>query len=108
MNLEEKIKEERRKWRAENAPLGTRLGYPDCCINEFCNQPPFVMALQKNASEDDNIRFRAAHVNGVFSGFIPCIFHANQIMQRKITLDSLIKNRDSSIPNFPNFPTKII
>ena len=42
-NLEKHIKE----WTEENTPLGKELGYPDCCIKEFCNQPPVLLRNSK-------------------------------------------------------------
>lgn len=96
-NLQKHIDE----WTAENEPLGKKLGYPDCCIKEFCAQPPVLLKHIK-PSKDDKRRYNAAHINGQFTGFIPCAFHAKQITTGKITLQSLINGRSSEFPPFPN------
>lgn len=88
------------KWMLENAPLGIELGYPTCCILEFCNQPPELMTGKP--TKDDKRRVKAGHINNKWSGFIPCSVHAKQIVMGKITLHSLIKNRKTSIP-FPEW-----
>lgn len=98
MDKEIKIKE----WTYENKPMGELLGYPDCCINEFCITPPDLI---KNIPKLDlKKRVLAGHVNNVFTGFIPCLNHANQILSGKITLESLIDygKRDLFLPKFPN------
>lgn len=61
-------------WTAENEPIGKDLGYPDCCIKEFCNQPPKLM--KGKPTKDDIRRFKAAHINGEYTGFVPCKAHA--------------------------------
>lgn len=86
------------EWTEINAPYGKELGYPNCCIKEFCDQPP---ALLKIATKADKIRYKAACVNGQFKGFIPCLSHAKQINKGEITLDALIHNRN---PDFKPFP----
>ncbi len=98
MNNNEIIK----KWTEENYPSGEMLGYPDCCIKAFCNQPPELM--RGEPSEDDRIRYQAGCIDGKFTGFIPCSEHASQISQGKITLESLIDTgkRDLFIPRFPD------
>jgi hypothetical protein len=97
-NREQHIK----NWTEENQPIGKRLGYPDCCIREFCEQPPVVMKYSK-PSKDDTRRYNAGHLNGQFTGFIPCKEHAKQILSAQIKLADLIdiENRDSTLPEFP-------
>ena len=96
------LKEFQEEWFEENAPFGRELGYPECCIKAFCDQPP---ALLKNsvATIDDKWRYVAGFKNGKFTGFIPCSFHAQQITMGKIKLESLITNRNKDFPPFPNF-----
>lgn len=98
MNID-KITEE---WTKENKPLGQALGYPDCCITAFCNQPPEAFQNKKLSPEDID-RFNASFLNGEFTGFIPCAQHARQILDGKITLASLIDNnkRIAGLPAFP-------
>lgn len=88
-------------WFKENAPFGKELGYPECCIKEFCEQPPEL--LKGNPTQDDLIRYETACVNGTFTGFIPCKEHAKQIVDGKITLQSLIQNRNKDFKPFPNY-----
>ncbi len=94
------LKEQQDDWYNINAPFGKQLGFPDCCIREFCLQPPELLKRMK-ASADDIKRYEAGCINGKFSGFIPCVFHAKEILAGKITLHSLIKDRDSNFPPFP-------
>lgn len=95
------LKQQQEEWFELNAPTGRLLGYPECCIKEFCNQPPeFLRRFQP--TKDDIKRYQAAHVNGKFTGFFPCINHARQILAGKITLASLIKDREVELPPFPS------
>ncbi len=96
-NLEQHIKQ----WTDENSPLGKELGYPDCCIKEFCEQPPVLLNHSK-PTKDDKRRYKAGCINGQFTGFIPCKEHAKQIVMGKITLKSLIENRNPKFLPFPN------
>ncbi len=95
----ENLKQLQAEWFAENAPFGKALGYPDCCIKAFCDQPP---ALLRNtgATKEDVERYEAGCIQGVYTGFIPCIRHAREIKAGKCTLESLIKNRNSKFPPF--------
>lgn len=95
MNKEKLIK----NWTEENEGLGKSLGYPDCCIKEFCEQPPELMKTQKPTKHDKR-RYKASCINGVFSGFVPCKVHAKEITTGKITLDSLIDYKIRKLP-FP-------
>lgn len=88
------------EWYAINAPIGKRLGYPQCCIDAFCNQPPGSFA-GKTPSIADKERVRASYVGKYYTGFIPCHEHAIQVLSGKIALFQLIKNRDTSLPPFP-------
>ena len=103
IKLDMKISKERlEKWYRENLPSGRALGYPECCIRAFGNQPP--ESMKGKPTKDDKRRYKAGCINGVFTGFIPCSEHAKQIVQGKITLQSLIDygKRDLFIPKFPN------
>ena len=97
------LKELQREWYRINAPLGKQLGYPECCIREFCNQPPEYLRSNYRTA-DDMIRYRAGQINNKFTGFIPCLSHARMILTKKIQLKDLIKNRDKSLPPFPLVP----
>lgn len=68
---------------------GILMGYPECCINSFCDQP--LEERTENQHKIGELRF----------GFIPCITHANSVINGDITLESLITNRDSSLKPFP-------
>lgn len=89
-----------KKWYDINAPYGKLLGYPDCCIKAFCDQPPQLLKITR-LTDDDRMRFDAAHINGEYTGFIPCAEHARQVKTGDITLQSLIKNRSDEFPEFP-------
>lgn len=91
----------KKKWRQINAPMGKKLGYPDCCIKAFCDQPPQLINLI-GVGKDGKMRYDAACVDGEFKGFIPCAEHAKKILNGEITLESLIVNRDPELPPFPN------
>lgn len=95
--------EHKKDWHEENYPLGKDLGYPECCIKAFCDQPPALLRARKSPSKDDQLRYKAACINGKFTGFIPCINHAKEIIARRITLESLIKNRNQMFPPFPHW-----
>lgn len=91
----------KKRWYDENYDFGRSLGYPECCVQEFCDQPPELMQATI-PTKSDRLRFKAAHVNGEYTGFIPCKEHAKQVLSGEITLQSLIKNRDEKFPPFPN------
>lgn len=78
---------------------GNYYGYPECCIKEFVKYPPSKMKfLNKKESE---IRYRAGHLHGNFTGFIPCLKHAKEILSGNITLVSLIKTTRETPIQFP-------
>lgn len=88
-------------WREENTPLGIDLGYPRCCISDFCSQPPELLN-RVGATKPDIMRYEAGCIEGEFTGFIPCYKHAKQIEAGEIELISLIKGRSQFFPPFPN------
>lgn len=89
-------------WREENEELGQLLGYPQCCIDAFCQQPPLLMQIM-GTDHSDELRYDASHINGVYTGFIPCIEHAKQVLSGEVQLSDLIDNRSSDFEAFPNF-----
>lgn len=94
------LKQLQEEWFEENAPYGKELGYPDCCIKEFCDQPPELLK-KIHPSKNDVLRYKAGCINGKFTGFIPCVRHAKEIIAGKIILASLITNRNQIFPPFP-------
>lgn len=94
-----KIKQRTDDWEGENAQLGYDLGYPDCCIKEFVNQPP--ESMKGAPSKVDETRYKSACINGKFTGFIPCEKHAKMIESGEIKLSDLITDR-IIVPSFPN------
>lgn len=86
------------KWTNENKGPGIVFGYPKCCIDEFCRQPPELMTGKP--SKNDIRRWEASKMFGKETGFIPCSAHAKQIKQGKIQLHQLIKGRKTLHP-FP-------
>lgn len=79
--------------------IGKLLGYPNCCIKEFCIDPPILKLENKNHFK----RIEASRIKGESTGFIPCIYHAKKIIAKKIIIEALIKNRNKKIPQFPLF-----
>ncbi len=104
-NASKSLKQLQEEWFEENAPLGRALGYPDCCIKEFCDQPPVLLKQRKKASKEDIRRYRAGCIGGKFTGFVPCNQHAIEIVSGRITLQSLISNRSLKFPTFPKYAT---
>jgi hypothetical protein len=96
------LEDHKRLWFEENSPLGTDLGYPACCIQAFCDQPP-ILLRNSAITDDDFARYKAAHIDGKYTGFIPCVSHARQVLSGKSTLSSLIQNRNKDFPDFPNY-----
>lgn len=72
-------------------PMGIHLGYPVCCVREFCDH-----------IKHDRMPGRIAG-DGPWSGtgFIPCAAHRAQILAG-VSVESLITNRRSRHP-FPQF-----
>jgi len=95
---------ENTKWYTENKWFGIALGYPECCVNEFCVLSPEVMARTR-PTKDDQMKLTSGHIDNKFTGFIPCLNHAKQINNGEITLESLIKNRNPKYPSFPDLIT---
>lgn len=88
-------------WRDINEPIGKELGYPDCCIAEFCNDAPELLK-ERRPTITDVERYQASFIFGKYTGFIPCAKHAKMILSGEITLCSLIK-KDRN-PEYPEFP----
>ncbi len=88
------------EWDMENRALGNELGYPKCCIDEFCENSPAAMK-QRGANDNDRMKFKAGCIDKKFTGFIPCIDHARQILNNEITLNMLISNRNPELEPFP-------
>jgi|SRR3972149_4068279 len=80
---------------------GEYYGYPECCIKEFIHTCERGKNPNNHPTKDDKLRFRMSHVNGVYSGFIPCLQHAKLIAIGKIKLSDLIKNRHTNLQPFP-------
>lgn len=81
---------------------GKAYGFPNCCIKEFCKKTPRMMKAS-GLTNDDKLRFKAAIVDGNFSGFVPCIEHAKQILSGAIKIHDLIDKSKRKVSNdFPN------
>jgi len=87
-----RIQQLKAKWRKENYSVGKYFGYPECCINEFCELIPELMA-ESLPDENDTMKLEAGHIDGNFTGFIPCLKHAEQIMKGEVVLKDLIQDR---------------
>lgn len=88
-------------WHKENYQLGIDLGYPKCCVKQFCAESPDIINSNLYYMDiQDNLRFKAAQVNGVFTGFVPCYKCAEKVLSGKVKLHELIKNRKITYGNF--------
>ena len=67
---------------------GVALGYPSCCIQYFCRGHA-PTELQSKAS---------GH-----TGFIPCPYHAKQVVRGETCLRNLISNRSNALGPFPDY-----
>lgn len=92
----------KKNWYKINAPVGKDLGYPDCCVKAFCDQPPQLLNIV-GVGKAGKMRYDAGCIDGQFTGFIPCEAHARQIMNGEITLQSLIVNRSPEFTEFPGW-----
>jgi hypothetical protein len=73
----EEVTEEDINYWKEN---GKYFGYPQCCIDEFCNRDSLELSVEQESVIDNH-------------GFIPCQEHSVMILQGKTTLKDLITNR---------------
>ncbi len=71
--------DQKRYWQA----MGRFYGYPQCCIDSFCNRTEF---LKKGC-----IQFRAAKGHG----FIPCLECARKVLRGETSLADLVINRSA-------------
>lgn len=91
-------------WYKENYELGIELGYPKCCVHEFCKDNPDALEiLSPKELEIDQIRLKAANIDGEYTGFIPCAYHANEIVNGRTKLTDLITDRNPILPEFPKY-----
>lgn len=67
--------------------IGIQYGYPTCCIKEF-------MQDLYNTSNPYHTR----NIPDNKTGFIPCRKHTQEVLEGKITLASLIKDRKHDVP----------
>lgn len=90
------------QFKEDSTRSGKAYGYPQCCIDEFVSEPPSWFEKNK-PTKLDRLRFRMSHINGKYTGFIPCSKHAQDIAAGKIKLSDLIEkqNRTVFMP-FPN------
>jgi hypothetical protein len=60
---------------------GKYYGYPQCCIDAFCNRIDLNLTPAQEQVLDNH-------------GFIPCHDHALMVVKGEVTLESLIENRE--------------
>lgn len=60
---------------------GKYYGYPQCCIDAFCNRLDLNLTPAQEQVLDNH-------------GFIPCHDHALMVIKGEVTLESLIENRE--------------
>ena len=68
--------------------IGKYFGYPKCCIEEF----------EKNRRKRPN---KLQRETSKYQGFIPCISCCKLIMEDKIKIENLIKDRECEL-SYPN------
>lgn len=91
-------------WSKINYDYGIELGYPKCCVREFCQYPPVFVrwhGIKGIPILHGKLKFDAGCVDGKYTGFIPCTKHAHQVRDGKIKLESLISNRWFLFQPFP-------
>lgn len=74
--------------------VGKYFGYPICCISSY---EKILINGGKKTAEQAYLTITDS------SGFIPCPEHSKQILEGKITINSLINNRICPFP-FPEEP----
>ena len=78
--------------------IGKYYGYPECCIE-------FFMTIMVNKEFGKKAQINRKVSND--TGFIPCTKHAEQILEKKITLENILYNRQCET-KFPNDNGKLI
>mgnify|MGYP000982494659 CR=1 FL=1 len=87
---------------ATSRESGLNYGYPQCCIDEFVKYPPSKLKHFK-PSNSDRLRVKMSHVNGTYTGFIPCHKHALMIKSGEVTLEGLVDlSKRKTIVPFPH------
>lgn len=89
--------EEDKIWIDTSSFSGIQYGYPQCCIDEFIKCTPSEMS-RRNPTQEEKIRLKASMINGKYTGFIPCILHAKQIISGKTTVENLINYKKRTVP----------
>lgn len=105
------FRKEIKRWHRENFEFGKQLGYPECCIHEFCQDAPIILKIRPTEQTDFErysagcipVKMEVDRYEMKFTGFIPCKKHAKQILSGEIKIEDLINNRN---PYFPKFPTE--
>lgn len=69
---------------------GKALGYPQCCIDWFCQD--VINKLDVNQKKIANKGF----------GFIPCADHARLIVEKGVSIESIIVGRSDEHKPYPN------
>lgn len=88
-------------WIESSIDSGIKYGYPECCIKEFVQYPPSVMK-KMTPTEGVKLRLYMAHINGQYTGFIPCLKHAQMIRDGHLNLHGLINGSARQDPSpFP-------
>lgn len=77
--------------------LGQYYGYPKCCINHFVDN---ILNGKKSILE-----YRKKYVKNYEvsknTGFVPCTRHTNLILNNRMSLEDLVRNRKCK-KKFPN------
>lgn len=76
--------------------VGEYLGYPSCCVESFISDVHKLTTGQKFSRTENQ-----ENVEPKYTGFIPCHKCATNVVNGKIELSDLIKNRQHPVP-FPD------
>lgn len=88
---------EDKEWIESSVKSGEKYGYPKCCVDAFISQPPSKINSRKKPSPGDVLRFKMGHIDGKFSGFVPCLAHAKMIEANQVTLEELIEKEKRTV-----------
>ena len=86
--------------------LGGYFGYPKCCVNHFIN----ITVNRKISMTEIHKKYKNNYNVSNNTGFIPCTRHTNIILNNRMKLEDIIRNRncERKFPNGDGFYVKKI
>jgi hypothetical protein len=76
----------------DDETIGLYLGFPNCCVKSYiATDNEDFLKVYTDAQKE---------IHGWRRGFIPCPRHAEKVVNREISLESLIQNRHPDLPLF--------